>query len=201
MKDFLRHTQMYIFRGFIAIIPLFLCYLALKLLYILIDKNVMAFLNRFIDIRQIPGLGIVLVLIFLYFIGLVFSNIIGRQIFRLIDRISHKIPFIGAVYAVGKQLSDSLEVTGDKQAFKKAVLVNLKNEGIWLPGFVTGSVFDPRSKEELTVVFIPHVPNPVTGFVTAVKPSQVFEPGWSVEECLKIVVSAGIITPKLIDNK
>ena len=57
MKKFSLHTRTYILRGLLAIIPLLLCFLAIKLLYVLIDKQVMKFLSQFVDIRQIPGLG------------------------------------------------------------------------------------------------------------------------------------------------
>ena len=58
MKNFFKHARSYIFRGFLAIIPLFLCVLAVQLLYTLIDKKVIGFLNNFFEVRQIPGLGI-----------------------------------------------------------------------------------------------------------------------------------------------
>ena len=196
MKHFIIHMRSYILRGLLAVIPLLLCAGALQLLYVLIDKRVIGFLDNFIKLRYIPGLGVLLVLICLYFIGLVASNIIGRQFFKLIEGITHRIPLIKSIYAVGKQLSQSLSMgEKEKQAFKKAVLVNVNNQGFWSPGFVTGYIKDKGTGEELLVVFVPTVPNPTTGFVFVIKKSQVFDPGWSIEECLKVIVSAGIITP------
>src|SRR5580704_13220690 len=107
MKDFFVHIRMYILRGLLAIIPLLLCVTAIRLLYILIDKQVIKFLDQYINIRQIPGLGILLLLISLYFIGLIFSNVVGRQIFSFIGNITERIPIIKFIYSVGKQLSDS----------------------------------------------------------------------------------------------
>src|ERR1017187_2831624 len=98
MKNFIIHARSYILRGLFAIIPLLLCITAIRLLYVLIDKQVMKFLAQFIDIRQIPGLGIILLLICLYFIGLIFSNVIGRQILRFIESISERIPIIKIIY-------------------------------------------------------------------------------------------------------
>ena len=199
MKKFLKHAQTHIFRGFLAVIPLFLCYFAVRLIYILIDKNIMAFLSRFVEIRQIPGVGILLALLMLYLIGLIVSNIVGRQIFRFIENISERIPVIKPIYSVGKQLSYSLSMTsGEKKAFKKAVLVKFREDGIWTPGFVTGTMTDQKTNEELTLVFIPTAPNPTTGFVTVVKPNQIIDPGWTIEECVKVIVSAGLIAPKAL---
>lgn len=198
MKDFFAHTRTYIFRGLIAIIPILLCFFALQLLYVLIDKKVMTFIDQFIDIRQIPGLGLLLVLITLYLIGLIVSNVMGRQILLFIEHLSKQIPFVKAIYSVGKQISESLSSTSDKQAFKKALLMETNPGGGWTVVFVTGSLKDETTGEELLKVFVPTVPNPATGFIVIVKASITIDPGWSVEEALKMVVSAGIISPETL---
>ena len=198
MKGFFSHTRTYILRGLLAIIPLLLCFVAIKLLYELIDKQVEKFLEHFIDIRQIPGLGILLLLMTLYFIGLVFSNVLGRQIFRFIDRITERIPIIKFIYGVGKQISDTFAMTDpNKQAFQKAVLINAFNGNGWMVGFVTGNLKD-QNGEELLKVFVPTAPHPLTGIIFIVKPFQALDCGWTVEEALKMIVSVGIISPEEI---
>jgi uncharacterized membrane protein len=201
MKKFIQHLRSYIFRGVLAIIPIFLSFLAIQLLYVLIDKKVMAFLGKFIEVRQIPGLGILLVLVCLYFIGMIVSNIAGRGIFRFIDRIGHGIPLIKAVYQVGKQLSESLSNVEGKQVFKKALLVDCNGNGVWAIAFVAGPIMDQRTGENLYRVFVPIVPNPTSGLIFIVKESQTIDPGWTVEEAVKMVVSAAVISPAEIKNK
>ena len=158
MRDFLNHAQRYVFRGFLAMIPIFLCYLAVKLLYELIDKKVIGFLDKMIDVKHIPGLGILLVLVILYFIGIVVSNFVGRKALKFLENISERIPLIKSVYSMGKQLSQSLDADNKKSGFKKAVLVDVNNSNVLVPGFVTGSIIDERTKEELTLVFSPPRP-------------------------------------------
>ncbi len=195
MKKFFDHLISYILRGLLAIIPLLLCVVAIRLLYVLIDKQVMKFLEQFIDIRQVPGLGILLLLICLYFIGLIFSNVVGRQIFKIIDYLADRIPFIKFIYGIGKQISDTFAVADpQKQAFQKAVLVNIFDGKGWMLAFITGSLKDQEGAE-LLKVFVPTAPHPFTGIIFVVKPSQVLECGWSVEEAIKMVVSVGIISP------
>lgn len=199
MKHFFGHIRSNILRGFIASIPIFLCYLAVKLLYILIDKKVIGFINGFVEVRQIPGLGILLALLALYLIGVIVSNIVGRQIFKTIEAITAKIPLIKSVYSVGKQLSQSLEVTNaESKAFKKVLLVNLDDNHIWVPGFLTGTLNNENTGEEMYLVFVPTVPNPTTGFVFTVQKSRTIDPGWTNEEYLKVIFSAGIINPQTI---
>ena len=198
MKKLFIHIGIYILRGILAVIPLFLCWTAIWLLRKFIDQQVLKFLAQYIDIRQIPGLGIVLLLLSLYIIGLIFSNVLGRQIFKFIDNVAQRIPIIKFIYGVGKQISDTLSMTDpQKQAFKKAVLVNTFNGNGWMLGFVTGNMKD-QNGEEMLKVFVPAVPHPLTGIIFIVKPSQTLDCGWSVEEALKMIVSAGIISPEAI---
>ena len=185
------------FRGFIAIIPVFLCVIALKILYVLIDKKVIAFISRFVEVRHIPGLGIVLLLVVLYFIGLIASNILGRQFFLLIERVTERIPFIKAIYGVGKQFSQSLAITSSdgNKAFQRAVLVDIDNNNLWVSGFITSTLTDQKTKGKLFLVYVPAT-HPYMGYLFAVSPSQVKDPGWTAEESLKMIVSLGIVTPK-----
>ena len=198
MKVFLKHVRVYILRGILAMIPIFLCFLALQLLYFLIDRRVMVFLNRFFEVRKIPGLGILLVLLCLYFIGLVVSNVIGKRLFHLVERISQRIPFIKFIYQLGKQLSEGLSGADGKEPFKKVLLVDWNNKGVWAVGFVTGLTKDLRTGENMLRVFIPTIPTPTTGFIFVVKESATIDPGWTVEEALKMVISGSVIAPKEI---
>lgn len=196
MKHFIQHLRTFVFRGLLAIIPLLLCWLAVQLLYSLIDKKVLEFLSQYFEVRKIPGLGIFLVLASLYLIGLIVSNILGHQFFRLIESISQRIPFIKTIYNVGKQLSHGLSVAdGEKQAFKKAVLVKVNKDGPFVPAFVMNAM-KGRNNEEFFFVLVPTAPTPGSGFVFVVKASETVDPGWTVEECLKAIVSVGIITPQ-----
>jgi len=198
MKKFFIHFFRYILRGLLAIIPLYLCYLAIWFIRKFIDKQILEHLPSFIDKHQIPGLGILLLLISLYIIGLVFSNVVGRQVLKFIHSVADRIPIINFIYGIGKQLSDTLSDAGtQKRAFKKAVFVNSFNGNGWVLGFVVGNIKD-QNGDELLKVFVPSSPHPLTGIVFIVKPSQTMECGWTVEEAVKMVVSIGIISPEEI---
>jgi uncharacterized membrane protein len=194
MKTLLRHLKIYILRGLLAIIPLALTAFALNLLYTVIDKRITGVVEKFIGF-SFPGLGVILLLVVLYLLGLIVSNVVGRQIFRLVEGIAKRIPLIKTTYNVGRQLSSTLSLP-EKQVFKRAVLVEYLKPGMWTIGFVTGTLMDKSNNEEVLLkVFIPTPPNPISGTMIVVRESQTRDPGWTIEEALKAVISGGVISP------
>ena len=195
MKNFVRHARVLIFRGVLATIPLVLALLTLQFIYVFIDSRVMNLVDRFIGFR-IPGLGILLILVFLYFVGFMVSNVLGKSLLKILDAVFNRIPILKSAYQVGKQLSSTIELT-EKQVFQKAVLVNVFQQGFWAVGFVTGTVKNHKNpNEQYLKIFIPNVPNPTSGFVFVMKESQTIDPKWTVDEALKIIISGGIIGPE-----
>lgn len=194
MKYFLNHARSYILRGVLASIPLVLSYFVIKFLYVVVDQRLMNLVDRLIG-QRIPGLGILLVLIIFYLIGFFASNVIGRKFFALLEGIFTRIPLVKTTYQIGKQFSSTLALS-EKQIFKRVVFVDYFKTGTGPVGFVTGTIINHTTKETLLKVFIPTVPNPTTGFVLVLKESQVFEPGWTIEQGIKAVISGGIIGPE-----
>jgi len=184
----------YVFRGIVAMIPIGLTYFVIRFLYVAIDKRVAQLIEKSIGF-SIPGLGIILVIIFLYFIGVVASNVVGQQMFKLVEHITDRIPIVKSTYQIGKQLSVTLSLP-EKQVFKRAVLVDYLKPGIWTIGFVTGTLTDRKNNDEtLLKVFVPTPPNPTSGTMVVVKEGETRDPGWSIEEAIRAVISGGIIGP------
>ena len=195
MKKFIAHIKKYIFRGLLAVVPLFLTYLAIKLLYTSIDQRAVGLVDRFLGFK-FPGLGILLVLVSLYILGLLASNVVGRRLFGLVEKITNYIPLIKTTYKVGQQVGKTLSLP-EKQVFKKAVLVDYLKPGIWTIGFVTGEVIDTKNNnEKLLKVFVPTPPNPTSGTMVVVRESETRDPGWTIEEAINAVISGGIIGPE-----
>ncbi len=195
MKRFLAHIKKYIFRGLLAVVPLFLTYLAVKLLYTSIDQRAVGLVDRFLGFT-FPGLGILLVLVSLYILGLLASNVIGRQLFGVVEKMMNYIPLIKTTYKVGQQIGKTLSLP-ERQVFKKAVLVDYLKPGIWTIGFVTGEVIDTKNNnEKLLKVFVPTPPNPTSGTMVVVRESETRDPGWTIEEAINAVISGGIIGPE-----
>jgi uncharacterized membrane protein len=189
------HIKKYIIRGLLAVIPLALTYFAVDLLYSLIDQRAVKITDQLFGF-SFPGLGILLVLLCLYLLGLVASNVIGSRLFGLLEKITNYIPLVKTTYKVGQQLGSTLSLP-EKQVFKKAILVEYLKPGMWTIGFVTGAVIDKENNDvKLLKVYIPTPPNPTSGTMVLVRESDTRDPGWSIEESLRSIISAGILGPE-----
>lgn len=196
MKSFISHFKLYMFRGLLALIPIGLTIFTIRIIYVFIDKRVMEAVDQYIG-HRIPGLGLLLFIIVLYFVGMITSNVLGKRMISVFDRVMSKIPLAKTAYQVGKQISDTLALP-EKQIFKKAVLVDYFQPNAWVIGFVTGEIKDEETGSILLKIFIPTVPNPTSGFLVILKESQTKSPNWTVEEAMKMVISGGIIGPETI---
>ena len=192
-RVFFKHLKTHIFRGLLAVIPIGLCYLVIRFFYLTIDTRITKLIDRWLGFR-IPGLGILLVLVALYLLGLAASNWAGRKAFGLVDLVTTRIPLIKTVYTLGKQLADALALP-EKGAFKRVVMVEHFRPGVWSVGFVTATLKDRDSGDDMVRVFIPTAPNPTSGFVVMLPASQVREVDWSVPDAMNSIISGGMVGP------
>jgi len=196
MRKLWLHVRRQIVRGFLASIPLIFSFLLIRFLYLAVDQRVARLIQSVLGFR-IPGLGLMLVLLLFYLVGLAASHWTGRQVFRLIEMATTRLPLIKTIYSLGKKLAEALSLP-EQQAFQRVVLVEYFRPGVWTVAFVTGSIFDHQSSQRLLKLFIPTTPNPTSGFMALVPESQARFVSWSTEEAIKAVISGGIIGPEEI---
>jgi len=195
MGNIVKHIRMFIFRGLLASIPFALSIFAVHFFYTSIDQRVLDLIDEQVGIR-FPGLGILLLLVVLYVLGFVTSNVIGKRVLGWVERLTARIPLVKTTYQIGKQVSETFSLP-ERQVFQKAILVECVKPGIWTVGFVTGKVVDQVNGGEVFLkVYVPTHPNPASGNVLLVRERDTRNPGWTIEEALKMVISAGVIGPK-----
>jgi uncharacterized membrane protein len=151
-----------------------------------------------LDYRRIPGIGLLATLVILALVGGVATWLGSRQLGAIWDRFLSSIPGLGIVYGSTKSVGEALFSRKGEQTFKQVVLVPWPHEGMWRVGFVTGRAgAQVREKlgSDVEVVFVPHTPNPASGFVHYVPRSKVVYLDWPVEEGLKVIVSGGLVQP------
>jgi uncharacterized membrane protein len=150
-----------------------------------------------LDYHRIPGIGLLATVILLLMVGAVAASLGQGPLVRMWDRMLLRIPGIGIVYGSTKSLGEALLSPKD-QPFRKVVLVQWPHPGIWRVGFLTGHV-SPALKqsigEDVSCVFVPHTPNPASGFVHYAPKKDLIELDWTVNEGLKVIVSGGVVQP------
>ncbi len=150
-----------------------------------------------LDYRRIPGIGLVATLLLLAMVGALTSWLGSRSLFVMWDAMLTRIPGLGILYGSTKSLGEAF-LKRKKETFRQVVLVQWPHPGMWRVGLLTGPPSPSvRAKfdEEIEVVFVPHTPNPASGFVHYVPKSAIIYLDWPVEDGLKVVVSGGVVQP------
>jgi len=147
--------------------------------------------------HNIPGLGVVVTVVLIFFVGLFTKNIVGRRLVASSEELVARIPVARTIYAGAKQVLESIAMPGSK-AFKQVVMIEYPRKGIYTLGFLTreGSG-EPEAKvrENLVHVFIPTTPNPTSGFLLLIPNKEIVRLDMSVEDAVKLIVSGGILVP------
>lgn len=150
-------------------------------------------------IRQggIPGLGFATVLAIILAVGFLANNLLGRQIGAVLESMVMRLPVFRGVYAVLKQVGEAL--LGEKRgAFQRVVLIEYPTPGRYALAFVTASPASGVGLPDgspLVGVFLPHAPNPTTGFLLFYPPEALIPTTLRVDQALKMVVSGGVVNP------
>jgi uncharacterized membrane protein len=146
--------------------------------------------------------GFIIALMIVFAVGIVLASVIGKLLWRRTEELIENMPLVKRVYPYVKQVSDFLLSQDEKtRFFTKVVAVEYPRKGIWSIGFVTGGgirrVVNGQETELLSVM-LPTSPSPVTGFVVLVPKEETITLDMTVEEALRYIISAGVITPKAI---
>jgi uncharacterized membrane protein len=80
--------------GLLVVVPLWLTYFALKFFFRTLDSFFAPLLKRFFGM-SIPGLGFILLVAFIYLVGMITANIIGKSILQFGESLLNRIPSSG----------------------------------------------------------------------------------------------------------
>ena len=183
----------YFFTGVIVLIPIgFTLYLS-KFLINLSTKLVPSGLNPNTYLPYaIPGIEIILTIIFITVVGGLSLTFIGKKFLQIIDDLFKRIPILRTIYSAIGQMTDSFRSQeGNK---KSVVLLEYPRKGSWAVGFATkentGEI-KSKTKINLVNVFVPTTPNPTSGFLLMIPKEDLIYLDMSFEEASKFIVSAG----------
>ncbi len=152
-------------------------------------------------LKQIPGLGVMFMVVGLLLTGVFATNIAGQWALTQGSRLLNKIPIVKSIYSSVQQVSDTL-FSSSGNAFREAVLVQYPRQGSWAIAFVTGRPGGEAATHlsgDYLSLYVPTTPNPTSGFFLMVPRADVIELAMSVDEALKYVISMGVVAPPLAD--
>lgn len=195
------HLRRVLGAGLLVVIPLGLTIFILRFLFNLADGFFAPAIRKAAELllgkdHYIPGLGMIAGIVVLYLAGLLATNLLGRRLVGLGDRLLARIPLVKSIYSSSKQLTEVLS-QGGKDSFRRAVWVEFPRQGSYTIAFVTNSSPAASGKRYFTV-FVPTSPNPTSGYVLLLEENKVYPAAFSVEEAMKIVMSGGMVAPDLI---
>ncbi len=147
----------------------------------------------------IPGLEILLAIIFITIIGSLSLSFIGKKILKIFNDILKRIPILRTIYSAIGQMTETL--APKKGSKKSVVLVEYPRKGSWAVGFATrenDGEISKKTNTNLVNVFVPTTPNPTSGFLLMFPKDEVIYLDMTFEEASKFIVSAGTSDPKKI---
>ena len=178
-----------IFAGLIALMPIMATYWIIKLLFEFLDRLAQPLLAR-IGI-QIPGLGIILTILFIFIIGLFVTNVLGRTILKWSEIIVARVPIVSTIYNSIKQITGAFSGSTAK-SFQRVILIEYPRRNLWTMAFVTNESKNKKG-DIFYHLFVPTTPNPTSGVFIIVPKKDAIHPNISVESGLRTIVSGGII--------
>ena len=183
----------YFIAGVVVLIPIgFTLYLSKILIGIsskILPKNINP--NSYLPF-EIPGIEILISVIFITFVGGLSLSFLGKRILKLIDDLFKRIPFLRTVYSAIVQMTETFSKKDNNK--KSVVLIEYPRKGVWAVGFATKENDGEMSKKvnkKLINVFVPTTPNPTSGFLLMFPIDEVIYLNMSFEEASKFIVSAG----------
>jgi len=184
--------------GLLVMVPLGATVLILVWLFNSIDHILQPVINYFLG-RHIPGVGFGVTVILIFLAGVIATNVMGHRILKWGDSLLDRVPIFRLVYRSIRQIITSFS-TPNNSGFMQVVIVDFPNKGMKTIGFITNEIIKKDGEKSLSI-FIPHAPNPMTGFLQIYREEDVTRTKITIDEAMKMVVSVGKVMPGEIGSK
>jgi len=179
----------YLLQGLLYIAPLGITAYIIYGAFTLVDGLSQKLLAKFFDV-QIPGLGLLSLLIFLIFVGFLGRTIIAQPLKKVFQKIIDKVPLLNFIYSAFNDLFTAF--VGKEKKFNQPVLVKVNlNSDLEKLGFVTEENLDIIQAEGKVAVYFPHSYN-FSGELFIVPQTQIRKLDVNSGELMKFIVSAGL---------
>jgi uncharacterized membrane protein len=198
----LRNLQRNILAGIITVGPLFVTWLVFSFVFGNLAKAGLPLVQLLEP--YFPGewlnepmprsvFAVLLTLILLYVLGRVTSLVIGKQAFGLFESLLERLPLVAKIYGSVRQLLDSM--LAKKDASQRVVLVDFLAPGQKSIGFLTRTLVDSTTGQELAAVLLPCAINPTSAFLQLLPLDRVTMTDLSMEQAMSMLMTGGAVAP------
>ncbi len=176
--------------GFFVTVPLIISVAAFVWIFRQVDGFLSPVYAQLLG-REVPGLGLLTVLLGVLMIGAFASNVIGKKLLQTLESWLLKVPVFRTVYSPVKQLVVAFS-PDNEYGFKRVALIEDSARGFQL-GFVTREFTVDRGQgpEPLVAVYVPtnHL---YLGDVLICPRDKVAFPDITVEQGIRIFLTGGM---------
>jgi uncharacterized membrane protein len=147
---------------------------------------------------QIPGFGVILIVIVILITGILVANFIGRFFVGGWESLLHRIPVVRPIYSAAKNFAE-IVFSDSNESFKRVLLIEYPRKGLYSLAFQTSDELGEvqgRTGEDVVGCFVPTTPNPTSGFIIIVPRKEAIVLDMEVDEALKMIISLGVVVPK-----
>ena len=208
-KHLLAPLRKYFLAGLVIVVPIAAAVWALVWVFNAIDSIlqpvirdvIIRWINPEYHGNGITGLGFIITILLIFLVGIIASNYVGHRFIKYSESLLSRVPVFRQIYSALKQVVEGITGLGlNKAAFRKVVFVEFPLAGMRTIGFVTNELTDTEGNK-LFSVFIPTSPTPTTGYYMIATPDRIYSTNLNVDEAMKLVISAGIIAPQVLEMK
>ncbi|HOK09275.1 MAG TPA: DUF502 domain-containing protein [Candidatus Hydrogenedens sp.] len=194
-----------IFTGLIVIIPLGVTFYVVQFLYFLLSNKLGPLTKKvFYNVPEyfVPGISLILIILGIFFLGLLTNMYVGRKLFYLFESILERIPFIKTIYNATKQIVAVFTKTKEeKDKSGPAIFIDFPFPGVKNIALVTNNI-EIEGLGSFTTVFVPTTPNPTSGYFELVPQDSVSgEVEIPMDEIVTMILSGGVVTPEILKAK
>jgi uncharacterized membrane protein len=182
----LRNPKRIFVTGVLIVLPLLVTYWLLKFPVQALDGLVSPLIEALVG-RRLPGLGLLAMLLVIFLVGILASNIVGARLLRSFERLLLRVPLVRSIFGPAKQLF--MAMAKEDTSEQEVVAVQFPRPGLYMVGFVT------RRDEHGVAVFLPTTPNPTSGFLVICEAQEVTPLALTFDEAMQMIVSGGFVGP------
>jgi len=179
----------YFLQGLLLISPLAATVYIVFFLFQFTDGLLSTYLEKYFQLK-IPGLGILIIVLLLIFLGIIGETIFAKPVKLLINRILNRTPILRLIYTSFKDLFSAF--VGKEKKFHRpvVVLVDEKND-IWRMGFLTNDKMGEMGLDGKVAVYFPLSYN-ISGILYIVPANRIKPLNISPAEAMKFILSGGV---------